>query len=98
MEIALLYVAGAVLLGLAGIGVGVGVGVLGARFLEGIGGAFAEFLDSDVEQEGTHGVVAGRAGIGLAAADLGAKPTVKIAKSIARGRRAIVLQSLAKQV
>ena len=34
MEIALLYVAGAVLLGLAGIGVG--VGVLGARFLEGI--------------------------------------------------------------
>ena len=32
MEIALLYVAGAVLLGLAG----VGVGVLGARFLEGI--------------------------------------------------------------
>ena len=36
MEIALLYVAGAVLLGLAGVGVGVGVGVLGARFLEGI--------------------------------------------------------------
>lgn len=36
LEIALLYVAGAVLLGLAGIGVGVGVGVLGARFLEGI--------------------------------------------------------------
>ena len=35
MEIALLYVAGAVLLGLAGVGVGVGVGVLGARFLEG---------------------------------------------------------------
>ena len=34
METALLYVAGAVLLGLAG--VGVGVGVLGARFLEGI--------------------------------------------------------------
>ena len=32
METALLYVAGAVLLGLAG----VGVGVLGARFLEGI--------------------------------------------------------------
>ena len=36
METALLYVAGAVLLGLAGVGVGVGVGVLGARFLEGI--------------------------------------------------------------
>ena len=36
MENALLYVAGAVLLGLAGVGVGVGVGVLGARFLEGI--------------------------------------------------------------
>jgi len=36
MEIALMYVAGAVLLGLAGVGVGVGVGVLGARFLEGI--------------------------------------------------------------
>ena len=36
MEIALLYVAGAVLLGLAGVGVGVGAGVLGARFLEGI--------------------------------------------------------------
>ena len=35
METALLYVAGAVLLGLAGVGVGVGVGVLGARFLEG---------------------------------------------------------------
>ena len=34
LEIALLYLAGAVLLGLAG--VGVGVGVLGARFLEGI--------------------------------------------------------------
>ncbi len=34
METALLYVAGSVLLGLAG--VGVGVGVLGARFLEGI--------------------------------------------------------------
>ncbi len=34
LEIALLYVAGGVLLGLAG--VGVGVGVLGARFLEGI--------------------------------------------------------------
>ena len=34
METALLYVAGAVLLGLAGVGVGVGVGVLGARFLE----------------------------------------------------------------
>ena len=36
MDIALLYVAGAALLGLAGVGVGVGVGVLGARFLEGI--------------------------------------------------------------
>lgn len=36
LETALLYVAGAVLLGLAGVGVGVGVGVLGARFLEGI--------------------------------------------------------------
>ena len=36
METALLYVAGAVLLGLAGVGVGVVVGVLGARFLEGI--------------------------------------------------------------
>ena len=36
MKIALLYLAGAVLLGLAGVGVGVGVGVLGARFLEGI--------------------------------------------------------------
>ena len=36
LEIALLYLAGAVLLGLAGVGVGVGVGVLGARFLEGI--------------------------------------------------------------
>ena len=35
METALLYVAGAVLLGLAGVGVGVGVGVLGARFLVG---------------------------------------------------------------
>ena len=35
METALLYVAGAVLLGLAGVGVGGGVGVLGARFLEG---------------------------------------------------------------
>ena len=36
METALLYVAGSVLLGLAGVGVGVGVVVLGARFLEGI--------------------------------------------------------------
>ena len=36
MDIALLYVAGAALLGLAGVGVGVGVGVLGARFLEGL--------------------------------------------------------------
>lgn len=36
LENALLYVAGAVLLGLAGVGVGVGVGVLGSRFLEGI--------------------------------------------------------------
>ena len=32
METALLYVAGAVLLGLAGVGVGVGVGVLGRAF------------------------------------------------------------------
>ncbi len=36
MEQALLYVAGAVLLGLAGFGVAIGVAILGARFLEGI--------------------------------------------------------------
>lgn len=36
MDIATYYVAGAILLGLAGVGVGVGVGVLGSRFLEGI--------------------------------------------------------------
>ena len=36
METSLLYIAGAVLLGLAGVGVGIGVGILGARFLEGI--------------------------------------------------------------
>ncbi|MEK9785682.1 MAG: F0F1 ATP synthase subunit C [Arenicellales bacterium] len=36
METALLYLSGALLLGLAGVGVGIGVGLLGARFLEGI--------------------------------------------------------------
>ena len=36
METALLYIAGGILLGLAGVGVGIGVGTLGARFLEGI--------------------------------------------------------------
>ena len=37
MDIALLYVAGAALLGIAGFSIAIGVGMLGARFLEGIG-------------------------------------------------------------
>lgn len=36
MDVSLLYIAGSILLGLAGVGVGVGVGILGARYLEGI--------------------------------------------------------------
>ena len=36
MDIALLYVAGAALLGIAGFCIAIGVGMLGARFLEGI--------------------------------------------------------------
>ena len=36
MDIALLYVAGAALLGIAGFSIAIGVGMLGARFLEGI--------------------------------------------------------------
>jgi len=36
METALLYMAGAILLGLAGISVAIGVALLGARFLDGI--------------------------------------------------------------
>ena len=36
MATAVLYVAGAVMLGLGAVGAAVGIGVLGARFLEGI--------------------------------------------------------------
>jgi F-type H+-transporting ATPase subunit c len=36
MEIAVLYLAGGVLLGLGALGAAVGIGILGARFLEGI--------------------------------------------------------------
>jgi len=36
MEASLLYIAGAVLLGLGALGAAVGIGILGARFLEGI--------------------------------------------------------------
>ena len=36
MENAILYLAGAILLGLGALGAAVGIGVLGARFLEGI--------------------------------------------------------------
>jgi F-type H+-transporting ATPase subunit c len=36
MEAALIYIAGAVLLGLGALGAAVGIGILGARFLEGI--------------------------------------------------------------
>ena len=36
METAVLYLAGAILLGLGALGAAVGIGILGARFLEGI--------------------------------------------------------------
>jgi len=36
MEASLLYIAGAMLLGLGALGAPVGIGILGARFLEGI--------------------------------------------------------------
>ena len=36
MEASLLYIAGAMLLGLGAMGAAVGIGILGARFLEGI--------------------------------------------------------------
>jgi F-type H+-transporting ATPase subunit c len=36
MEDSLLYIAGAMLLGLGALGAAVGIGILGARFLEGI--------------------------------------------------------------
>jgi F-type H+-transporting ATPase subunit c len=36
MEASLLYIAGAMLLGLGALGAAVGIGILGARFLEGI--------------------------------------------------------------
>jgi F-type H+-transporting ATPase subunit c len=36
MEMAVLYLAGGVLLGLGALGAAVGIGILGARFLEGI--------------------------------------------------------------
>ncbi len=36
MEASLLYIAGALLLGLGALGAAVGIGILGARFLEGI--------------------------------------------------------------
>ncbi len=36
METSLLYIAGAMLLGLGALGAAVGIGILGARFLEGI--------------------------------------------------------------
>jgi F-type H+-transporting ATPase subunit c len=36
MEASLLYIAGAMLLGLGALGASVGIGILGARFLEGI--------------------------------------------------------------
>jgi F-type H+-transporting ATPase subunit c len=36
MEIAVLYLAGGILLGLGALGAAVGIGILGARFLEGI--------------------------------------------------------------
>ena len=36
MEIAVLYLAGSILLGLGALGAAVGIGILGARFLEGI--------------------------------------------------------------
>jgi F-type H+-transporting ATPase subunit c len=36
MEAALIYIAGAVLLGLGALGAAVGIGILGARFIEGI--------------------------------------------------------------
>ena len=63
-----------------------------------IGRAFAEPLDGDIEQEGVHGVMAGRAGIYLAAADLGAKCTVEVTKSIAHRRRTIPFHGLAKEI
>ena len=36
MEASLLYIAGAMLLGLGALGAAVGIGILGARFIEGI--------------------------------------------------------------
>ena len=36
MEASLLYIAGAMLLGLGALGAAIGIGILGARFLEGI--------------------------------------------------------------
>jgi len=36
METALLYVAGAIMLGLGALGAAVGIGILGGRFLEGV--------------------------------------------------------------
>ena len=36
MEASLLYIAGAMLMGLGALGAAVGIGILGARFLEGI--------------------------------------------------------------
>ena len=36
MEVAVLYLAGSILLGLGAMGAAVGIGILGARFLEGI--------------------------------------------------------------
>ena len=36
MEIAVLYLAGGILMGLGALGAAVGIGILGARFLEGI--------------------------------------------------------------
>ena len=36
MEASLLYIAGAMLLGLGALGAAVGIGILGARFLEGV--------------------------------------------------------------
>ena len=36
MEVAVLYLAGGILLGLGALGAAVGIGILGARFLEGI--------------------------------------------------------------
>ncbi len=36
MEISLLYIAGAIMLGLGALGAAVGIGILGGRFLEGV--------------------------------------------------------------